>query len=161
MNEDLVARVTGVIAKSQHIPPESVTIDSTFEELKIDSLDGINILFALEGEFDVDIPDDEAKQIRSVRQAAEGIEKLLASKRRCSMTRRVAVTGIGVISALGRARDQFWQALASGESGIRPMTLVPPVPFDFPTPLKSPIFVPKIIWTRNKPTFSTASRSSP
>jgi acyl carrier protein len=80
MNEDLVARVTGVIAKSQHIPPESVTIDSTFEDLKIDSLDGINILFALEGEFDVDIPDDAAKQIHSVRQAAEGIEKLLASK---------------------------------------------------------------------------------
>ncbi len=80
MTEDLVARVTGVIAKSQHIPPESVTIDSTFEDLKIDSLDGINILFALEGEFDVDIPDDAAKQIRSVRQAVEGIEKLLAAK---------------------------------------------------------------------------------
>ncbi len=80
MTEDLVARVTGVIAKSQHIPPESVTIDSTFEDLKIDSPDGINILFALEGEFDVDIPDDAAKQIRSVRQAVEGIEKLLAAK---------------------------------------------------------------------------------
>jgi acyl carrier protein len=80
MTEDLIPRVTGVIAKSQHIPPESVTIDSTFEDLKIDSLDGINILFALEGEFDVDIPDDAAKQIRSVRQAVEGIEKLLAAK---------------------------------------------------------------------------------
>jgi acyl carrier protein len=80
VNNGLVGRVTGVIAKSQHIPPESVTIDSTFEDLKIDSLDGINILFALEGEFDVDIPDDAAKQIRSVRQAVEGIEKLLAAK---------------------------------------------------------------------------------
>lgn len=80
MNDDLIARVTGVIAKTQHLPPESVTIDSTFEDLKIDSLDGINILFALESEFDVDIPDDAAKQIRSVRQAAEGIEKLLAAK---------------------------------------------------------------------------------
>ncbi len=80
MNDDLIPRVTGVIAKSQHIPPESITIDSTFEDLKIDSLDGINILFALEGEFDVDIPDDAAKQIRSVRQAVEGIAKLLAAK---------------------------------------------------------------------------------
>jgi acyl carrier protein len=80
MNDDLIPRVTGVIAKAQHIPPESVTIDSTFEELKIDSLDGINILFALESEFDVDIPDDAAKQIRSVRQAVEGIGKLLAAK---------------------------------------------------------------------------------
>jgi acyl carrier protein len=80
MNDDLVARVTGVIAKTQHLAPESVTIASSFEDLKIDSLDGINILFALESEFDVDIPDDAAKQIRSVRQAAEGIEKLLAAK---------------------------------------------------------------------------------
>lgn len=80
MNDDLVARVTGVISKTQHLAPESVTIGSTFEDLKIDSLDGINILFALESEFDVDIPDDAAKQIRSVRQAAEGIEKLLAAK---------------------------------------------------------------------------------
>jgi acyl carrier protein len=77
---DLITRVTGVIAKTQHIPPETVTIDSTFEELKIDSLDGINILFALESEFDVDIPDDAARQIRSIRDAVAGIEKLLASK---------------------------------------------------------------------------------
>jgi acyl carrier protein len=72
--------VTGVIAKVQHIPPESVTIDSTFEELKIDSLDGINILFAIESEFDVDIPDDAARHIRSVREMIEGVEKLLAAK---------------------------------------------------------------------------------
>jgi acyl carrier protein len=77
---DLIARVTGVIAKTQHIPPETVTINSTFEELKIDSLDGINILFALESEFDVDIPDDAARQIRSIRDAVAGIEKLLALK---------------------------------------------------------------------------------
>lgn len=80
MSNELIARVTGAIAKSQHIPPESVTIDSTFEELKIDSLDGINILFAIEGEFDIDIPDDAAKQIRSVREMVEGIETLLAAK---------------------------------------------------------------------------------
>jgi acyl carrier protein len=80
MSDDLIARVTGVIVKTQHLPPEAVTIDSTFEELKIDSLDGINLLFALEGEFDVDIPDDEARKIRSVRDVAQGIEKLLAAK---------------------------------------------------------------------------------
>jgi acyl carrier protein len=80
LESDLIARVTGVIARTQHIPPESVTIDSTFEELKIDSLDGINILFALESEFDVDIPDDAARQIRSVREMAEGIAKLVAAK---------------------------------------------------------------------------------
>ena len=80
MSDELIARVTGVIAKTQHLPPETVTIDSTFEELKIDSLDGINILFALESEFDVDIPDDAARQIKSIRGMVEGVEKLLAAK---------------------------------------------------------------------------------
>ena len=79
-SDELIARVTAVIAKTQKIPPESVTIDKTFEELKIDSLDGINILFALESEFDVDIPDDAARRIRTVREMVDGIEKLLTTK---------------------------------------------------------------------------------
>jgi acyl carrier protein len=78
--EDLQARVMKVIAKTQRIPLETVSIDSTFEELKIDSLDGINLIFALESEFNVDIPDDDARAIRSVRQMAEGIAQLLAQK---------------------------------------------------------------------------------
>ena len=75
--QDVVSRVMETIAKTQKIPVESVTLDKTFEELKIDSLDGINILFALESEFKVDVPDEAARQILSVREAAEGIQKLL------------------------------------------------------------------------------------
>ncbi len=80
MSEDLKSRVIKVIAKTQRIPPETVSIDSTFEELKIDSLDGINLIFALESEFNVDIPDEEARGIRSVRQMAQGIAHLMAQK---------------------------------------------------------------------------------
>jgi acyl carrier protein len=40
----------------------------------------MNILFAVEEEFDVNVPDDEALKIRSVRDMAEGIAKLLALK---------------------------------------------------------------------------------
>jgi acyl carrier protein len=88
MSDELIARVAGVIAKTQKIPAESVTIDKSFEELKIDSLDGINILFALEGEFDVDIPDDAARGIRTVREMVEGIEKLLAAKAQAAETQK-------------------------------------------------------------------------
>jgi acyl carrier protein len=80
LSEDLKARVIKVIAKTQRIPLETVSIDSTFEELKIDSLDGINLIFALESEFNVDIPDEDARAIRSVRQMAQGIAQLLAQK---------------------------------------------------------------------------------
>jgi acyl carrier protein len=76
---ELTERVRGIIAAAQHLPPEKVTADSTFEELGIDSLDGINILFAVENEFNINIPDDAAQNIRSVRDVVDGIAKLLES----------------------------------------------------------------------------------
>jgi acyl carrier protein len=76
---ELTERVRGIIAAAQHLPQEKVTADSTFEELGIDSLDGINILFAVENEFNINIPDDAAQNIRSVRDVVDGIAKLLES----------------------------------------------------------------------------------
>ena len=78
MSNGLVERVISVIAATQRIPREKISPDSTFEELGLDSLDSVNILFALEEEFNISIPDDDAREIRSVRQMIDGIEKLLA-----------------------------------------------------------------------------------
>ena len=75
--EELTERVRRIIAAAQHLPQEKITADSTFQELGIDSLDGINILFAVESEFNINIPDDAAQSIRSVRDVVEGIAKLL------------------------------------------------------------------------------------
>lgn len=77
MSQEVADRVIRVIAETQRIPIESITIDSTFEELKIDSLDGINILFALENEFNINIPDDAVRSVRSVRDMMEGVRKLI------------------------------------------------------------------------------------
>lgn len=77
---ELASKVIGVIAKAQRIPAETITLDSTFEQLKIDSLDGINIVFALENEFGIDIPDEGAQNLRSVRETVEGVAKLIAEK---------------------------------------------------------------------------------
>jgi len=79
MPDELSERVIGVIAKTQRIPAEKIGADSSFEELGIDSLDGVNILFALEEEFKINIPDEQAREIRSVSQMMEGIRGLLAS----------------------------------------------------------------------------------
>ena len=74
------SRVISVIAKTQHLAADAVKIDSTFEELKIDSLDGINIVFAIEEEFNIEIPDDQAKLIRTVRDVVDGVDQLNAAK---------------------------------------------------------------------------------
>jgi acyl carrier protein len=80
MQDELSKRVIAVMAATQHMPEEKITIDSTFQELGIDSLDGINILFALESEFDINIPDDAAKEIRTVRQMVDGVRQLVEAK---------------------------------------------------------------------------------
>ena len=74
MSEELIQRVLKVIATSKRIPPETVTIDSAFQQLGIDSMDAVEILFALENEFDISIPDDEVRSVRNVRQMCEGVE---------------------------------------------------------------------------------------
>ena len=54
------------------------------------------------------------------------------------MTRRVAVTGIGVISASGRSRPEFWESIRAGRPAIRPMTLVPKDSVRFPNGAEVP-----------------------
>jgi len=46
--------------------------------------------------------------------------------------RRVAVTGIGVVSALGHTRQAFWEALSAGRPGIAPMESIAPGALRFP-----------------------------
>jgi acyl carrier protein len=80
MSDDISQRVLKTIATSKRIPPETVTIESEFQQLGIDSMDAVEVLFALENEFDINIPDEEVRAVRNVRQMCEGVEKLVAAK---------------------------------------------------------------------------------
>ena len=80
MSDELIQRVLKVIAASKRIPLETVTIDSEFVQLTIDSMDAVEILFALENEFDINIPDDDVRSVRNVRQMCEGVDRLVAAK---------------------------------------------------------------------------------
>ena len=78
MPDEITQRVLHVIADAQRLPPEKVTVDKTFQELGIDSMDGVSLLFALENEFDINIPDDAAKSIRSVQDMVDGVKAILS-----------------------------------------------------------------------------------
>src|SRR5437764_3913518 len=45
------------------------------------------------------------------------------------MSRRVVITGMGLISPLGNSPDKLWDSLASGTSGVRELTSIPAAPF--------------------------------
>ena len=81
MSEQSVAeRVIKVFADFKKVPVEEITMDTTFEELGLDSLDGLNLVFELEEEFDMTIPDNRVADMKGVRQAVEGIEAILDAK---------------------------------------------------------------------------------
>ena len=76
----VASRCIDIIAKSKGIPPDTITLASTFEELSIDSLDKINISFEVEEAFSIDIPDEALGTIRTVGDMVEGVTKLQAAK---------------------------------------------------------------------------------
>jgi acyl carrier protein len=78
--QTLSERVMEVIARTQKIPIEEITLDKNLEDLGIDSFDGINLLFALEDEFKIIIP-NEGKELKTVQEIVFGMEKLI--KKQC------------------------------------------------------------------------------
>jgi len=45
------------------------------------------------------------------------------------VTRRVVVTGVGAVTAVGHSAEETWQAMLAGKSGIGPITLFDPAPY--------------------------------
>jgi acyl carrier protein len=73
-------KVVEIITREQHLQPGVVKLESTFAELGIDSLDGVNILFALEQEFNIDIPDSVAQNMKSVTQVVDALSRVMEGK---------------------------------------------------------------------------------
>lgn len=76
----IAERVTRVFADFKKVSPEEIKPETTFEELGFDSLDGLNLIFELEEEFDIVVPDEQVQSMRSVNEVIAGIETLMADK---------------------------------------------------------------------------------
>jgi acyl carrier protein len=79
MKDELFNKVVEFIAENNHIPPETITIDSSFEDLDMDSLDGLTLINDLENEYNITLPNEEAIKIKTVRQAVESLSKFITS----------------------------------------------------------------------------------
>ena len=66
-SEAIENKVREIIAEQLGISEEEITMDSSFlDDLGADSLDIVELLMALEEEFSVDIPDEDAEKMRTV-----------------------------------------------------------------------------------------------
>ncbi|MCD4812619.1 acyl carrier protein [bacterium] len=71
----LEAKVKEIIVDQLGVNADEVTIEASFiEDLGADSLDTVELVMALEEEFSLEIPDEEAEKIKSVGDAVEFIK---------------------------------------------------------------------------------------
>ena len=76
MADNTAARVKEIIINELGVDPEKVTAEASFvDDLGADSLDTVELVMAFEEEFTLDIPDEDAEQMRTVGEAVAYIEK--------------------------------------------------------------------------------------
>ena len=79
-------RVLRTIVQEGHRPVAPDQMDLSLEQLGLDSLDKICILFGLEKEFNLSIPEEEARQYSTVRQIIEAIHRHLGASSQSSVS---------------------------------------------------------------------------
>ena len=77
MSEIIFEKIANVISSKKGVNKELITVDSTFEELGLDSLDAVELIADLEDEFNVTSPNIELQNIKSVKQAVNGLQKAM------------------------------------------------------------------------------------
>ncbi len=71
-------------AEEFEIEADAIDADAPFDKIGIDSLALVEFIFELEGRFDIRISADQAKSLKTLRELAVHIEKLLAEKNSCA-----------------------------------------------------------------------------
>jgi acyl carrier protein len=73
--ENIEQRVKKIVAEQLGVNEADIKLDSSFvEDLGADSLDTVELVMALEEEFECEIPDEEAEKITNVQQAIDYVK---------------------------------------------------------------------------------------
>ncbi len=76
MSSEIEVKVKKIIEEKLSVNTDQITNDAKFaEDLKADSLDTVELVMALEDEFGLDIPDEEAENIKTVQNAIDYINE--------------------------------------------------------------------------------------
>jgi len=73
-------QVKDIVSKIAHIDKDIMSRESTFKEMKADSLDIVQALVAIEEQFDIEIPDEEAQKFRNFGDFVAFVEQEVAKK---------------------------------------------------------------------------------
>jgi acyl carrier protein len=79
MSDPVAEKVIATLASVKRIPADSIKLDTNLQEMGIDSLDVFSLVFELENAFQISIPDDDVRSIKTVNDVVDGIKKLLSA----------------------------------------------------------------------------------
>jgi acyl carrier protein len=79
--EETFNTVKGIIVEQLACPKEKVTPDAKFVDLGADSLDTVEIMMALEEEFNIQLDQEAGEKIQTVGNAADLIQEVITSKK--------------------------------------------------------------------------------
>jgi acyl carrier protein len=79
--EEIREKIFDIIAKEARIDRGTLTLETKLEDLKIESLDMVQILFGIEDTFDVYVPqDDQSFKLSTMKDVVDGVKRLVAAK---------------------------------------------------------------------------------
>lgn len=77
---DVEEKVKKIICEQLDVSEKDVVPEASFaDDLGADSLDQVELIMAMEEEFDISIPDEDAEKIATVKDAIEYIEKVMGA----------------------------------------------------------------------------------
>jgi acyl carrier protein len=80
MSADTLDKVKKIVSEQLEVDEKEVTPEANFaKDLNADSLDVVELVMALEEEFDIEIPDEEAEKITTVQEAVNYIDSKFAA----------------------------------------------------------------------------------
>jgi acyl carrier protein len=75
---DFEDKIKKIICEQLDVDKKDVILDASFvDDLGADSLDQVEMIMAMEEEFDISIPDEDAEKISTVKDAVEYIKKVI------------------------------------------------------------------------------------
>jgi acyl carrier protein len=75
MSADILEKVKKIVAEQLEVDEKEVTPEANFaNDLNADSLDVVELVMALEEEFEIEIPDEDAEKITTVQEAVNYID---------------------------------------------------------------------------------------
>src|SRR5947209_7828922 len=76
---EIQEKLIAIVRKEKDVPDDKLSLETPLADAGIDSLDALTILFAIEEEFHISIPDDRARPMKTFGDMVDSIEMLLAS----------------------------------------------------------------------------------